>query len=66
MAPFLVEYGIVCSGLEYLCMDLPVCGLLMHDHKLLITNDEGGEIVWFSIGTKFSIQIKIMVSFHKQ
>ena len=26
-----------------MCADYPVCGLSMHDRKLLVTNDEGGK-----------------------
>ena len=29
--------------LDYSCADYPVCGLIVHDPKLLIINDEGGE-----------------------
>jgi len=27
------------TTLDYLCVDCTVCGLSMHDHKLLMTND---------------------------
>jgi hypothetical protein len=30
------------------CTDYLVCGLSVHDHKLLIINDERGEITWYS------------------
>jgi hypothetical protein len=29
--------------LDYPCTDYPVCGLSVHDYKLLTTNDEGGK-----------------------
>jgi len=38
----LAHLHIQCT-LNYLCMDYLVCGLSLHDHKLLMTNDKAGK-----------------------
>jgi hypothetical protein len=44
---------------DYACDDYPVCGVSVHDRKLLMNNEEGGKISDFVINvrTKSSVQL---------